>query len=158
MLCPSGAVSMPEIKKTPVLVKMQRLKNLGIKLLSGTPLSQEELKYMGEVFVLTGDGADPYEVLDIKGSGGWNSKKNNDEKNRLNRIRLAIAWMEQAMKPEPDGHSYKIEEAARAIAMDNADAQANHFGFNEDNLKKMWNRHKELKGKPFTLLDLELLD
>ena len=149
---------MVDIKKEPALVKMQRLKNLGKKLLSGTPPSQDELDYMGNVFFLTGDGADPYEVLDIKGSGGWASKKDNEEKNRLNRIRLAIAWMEQALKPEPDGFDYKIEDAARAIAMDNADPKANHFGFNEDNLKRMWSRHKELKGKPLTLLDLELLD
>jgi len=150
---------MPKEKQQPVLIKMQRLKNLGNKLLRGQQPSQEELKYIGEVLVLIGDGAEPSDVLDIKGPGGWNSKKDNDEKNRLNKIREAIAWMEQAMKPKPDGLGYKdIGEAARAIAMDNADPKANHFGFNEDNLKRMWNRHKELKGKPFTLLDLELLD
>jgi len=150
---------MPEEKEEPVLIKMQRLKNFGNKLLSGTPPSQEEMKYIGKVFVLIGDGADPREALGIKGQGGWNSRKDNAEKDRLNRIRLAITWIEHAMKPKPDGLGYKeLEEALRAIAEDSADPQANHFGFNEVNLSRIWNRHKELKGKPLTLLDLELLD
>jgi hypothetical protein len=146
-----------DVTKEHVLEKMQRLKNLGLKLLSGASPSQDELKYIGEVLVLIGDGADPNDVLGIKGSGGWNSKKDNNEKNRLNRVKLAIAWMEHSMKPEPDGLGYKVEDAARAIAMDNVNPTANHFGFKEEHLKRMWNRYKELKGKPLTLLDLNLL-
>ena len=147
---------MTKPKEEPVLVKMQRLKDLGKKFLNGKPPTEEELKYVGNVFVLIGDGADPYDVLNIKGTGGWNSKKSKEEQERLNRLRLAIAWIEQAMKPEPDGFGYDFERAVGKIAEDYSDPP--HFGLTEDNLRRIWNRHKELRGKPLTLLDLELLD
>ena len=56
------------------------------------------------------------------------------------------------------GFGYSLEEAVRKIAKDNPDPKNNHFEFNEVSLSRIWNRHKELKGKPLTLLDLELLD
>jgi hypothetical protein len=145
---------MPNEEKQSVLIKMQQLKNLGSKLLSGTQPSQEELKYIGEMLVLIGDGADPSDVLDIKGSGGWNSKKDNAEKERLNRVTLTVGWIEKAMEPEPSGCGYGLSEAIRAISSENDPKNA----YAEDYLYKLWARHKELRGKPMKLLDLRLLD
>jgi|TARA_B110000971_G_scaffold51973_1_gene52666 hypothetical protein len=145
---------MAKKEQKPVLYKMQNLKNLGNKILAGKQLKPEELKYIGEVFVLIGDGADPYEVLDIKGTGGWNSKKNEAEKCRLNQVVLTLGWIEQAMKPEPDGHGYGLSEAIRHISIESNPKRE----FTEDNLNKLWSRYTELRGKPMTLLDLQLLD
>ena len=137
-----------------VLYKMQSLKNLGNKILSGKQLTPEELHYIGEAFVHIGDGADAYEALGIKGTGGWNSKKSEDQKNRLNQIVLILGWIEQAMKPKPDGMGFELSEAIRYVSTEN-NPQAE---FTEDNLYKLWQRYKYLRGQPMTLLDLQLLD
>jgi hypothetical protein len=122
--------SMPNKKNQHVLERMQLLKNFGNKILNTGEISEDEKKYIGRVFVLIGDGADPNEVLNIKGSGGRSSSKTRDEMERLNRQRLAITWIEHAMKPESkDGLGYNIEQAVGTICSDNANPQAGHFGF-----------------------------
>ena len=133
---------------------MQNLKNLGNKILSGKQLTPEELNYIGEIFVRIGDGADASEVLGIKGTGGWNSKKSEAEKNRLNQIVSTLGWIEQAMKPEPEGMGFDLSEAIRCVSNESNPQRE----FTEDNLYKLWQRYKSQRGEPMVLLDLQLLD
>ena len=149
-----------------VLDRMQSLKNLGKKILSNQELSETDRKFIGQILINIGDGLDPREALNIKGRPGERSSE--EERIRLNSLRLAISWIELTLEPISQegwhdkygnefyegGLDQKLEDVVQQIGSDTGN---NNFGFSEDNLKRMWNRHKELRGAPIELLDLKLL-
>lgn len=138
------------------LIKMQRLKVLGRKLKKGIPPSDEELDFLAQALIDIGNGKSPHTSLNIESSGGWHSRVNREEQDRQNRITFALGWIHQAMQPEPEGLGFNLTEAVAAISSDDQGGTPRAFGFTEEYLKKLWNRHKASFEYPFPILDLDL--
>ena len=123
-------------------LKLYRLRVIAQKLVTNTPLSDEERFYIAKALIEIGGGKDPTIALDIKAAKG--EKKSSKSLNRELRRDYVLSWIAKAIQPKPNGLGYDLDTAIEAAA------KFEYSGMNkltEETIRNYWNNNSD-KHKP----------